>query len=185
MKLPKKEEVSQEAQDTWKTEIKEKLEDLNIKMDKQLLVKEEQLTRLHDELNYYKQDEAGKFEKQMLKEVIQVREKMKKAMAGDRWGQMDVQKLIEEYNAVFDDLTELLADHLCEEFQTEPGTPFDRKIHQPKTEPTDDPALDKTVKCSHVAGYRIKEKVLSPERVTVYQYVPKENKEETEKGETL
>jgi molecular chaperone GrpE (heat shock protein) len=47
---------------------------------------------------------------------------------------------------------------------------FDASIHQAKVETTNDPSLDKTVKESICEGYRKGEKILQPERVTVYQY---------------
>lgn len=154
----------------WMAENSDKLEFLRNMMANQICVKDELITRLHDELEYYKKDSASRFENQLLKAVIKVRQSMKKRMSSGTLEQKSAEELLEEYQYVFEDLTDLLEQQNCDEIVSRPGDAFDSAIHQAKVELTDDITLDKTVKESLSAGYMKNGKTLIPERVVVFQY---------------
>ena len=75
-----------------------------------------------------------------------------------------------EYQYIFEDITDLMEQQNVDPYRSEPGDDFDASIHQPKLEPTTDPASDKKVKESVSEGYKKDGKILIPEKVIVYQY---------------
>lgn len=150
--------------------IDEQCSQLDSLMVGRIQVRDEQIDRLHEELEYYKKDAAAKFENQLLKAVIKIRQGMKKKINGGFFEGKDATQILQEYVYAFEDLTDLLEQQICDEIETQPGEAFDPAIHQAKLETTDDIALDKTIKCAISSGYRKDGKVLIPERVIVYQY---------------
>lgn len=136
----------------------------------QIEVKDDMLSKLHKELEYYKQDVAERFVDQVMKSIIKVRKDMSKMMSSDKWLTMTGEDLQREYTYIFEDLTDLLEQQNIDAYFTEAGTDFDPSIHQPKLELTTDYSLDKKVKESLGDGYKKKGKVLQPEKVIVYQY---------------
>ena len=139
----------------------------------QVNLKDEQIDKLHSELQYYKDDQASKFINQVMKAVIKVRKDMRKRMASKDWEEMSAAELKREYGYVLEDLTDLLEQQNIDAYETAPGEPFHAARHQvQKLEPTSDAALDKTVKQSFSEGYIKNGKVLIVERVIVYQYKP-------------
>ena len=150
--------------------IDEKCEYLTSLMVQRIQKNDELINRLHDELEYYKKDSAAKFENQLLKAVIKIRKDIKTKINGNYFEGKNREQILQEFVYVFEDLTDLLEQQLCDEFETEQGELFNPAIHQAKIELTEDEILDKTVKCSLCAGYKKDGKVLIPERVIVYQY---------------
>ena len=150
--------------------IDEQCSQLDNLMVNRIQVRDELINRLHEELDYYKKDSASKFENQLLKAVIKIRQSMKKKINGGFFGGKGAEQILQEYVYAFEDLTDLLEQQICDEIETQPGESFDPAIHQAKLETTDDASLDKTVKCSISSGYKKNGKVLIPERVIVYQY---------------
>lgn len=136
----------------------------------QIEIKDDMISKLHKELEYYKQDAAERYVDQVMKSIIKVRKDMQKMMSSDRWSTITAEDLQSEYTYIFEDLTDLLEQQNIDAYYTEPGTDFDASIHQPKLEITTDSFLDKKVKESLGEGYTKKGKVLQPERVIVYQY---------------
>ena len=136
----------------------------------QIEVKDEMISKLHTELEYYRRGEADRFVDQLMKAVIKVRKDMKNITAAKHWDLMDADAVKQEYQYIFEDITDLLEQQNVDAYQTEEGAAFDAAIHQPKVEVTTDPALDKTVKQSLAEGYKKGDKVLIAERVIVYQY---------------
>ena len=136
----------------------------------QIEVKDAMISKLHKELEYYKQEAADRFADQLMKAVIKVRKDMVKLMASGKWDEMSREDIQREYTYIFEDLTDLLEQQNIDSYKTEPGELFDASIHQPKIEVTDNPELDKTIKESLSEGYKKRDKVLLPERVVVYQY---------------
>ena len=133
--------------------------------------KDEQIDKLHSELQYYKDDQASKFVNQVMKAVIKVRKDMMKRTASQSWEEMSVAEVKREYEYVLDDLTDLLEQQNVDPYETAAGEPFSAAKHQVrKIIPTDDEALDKTIKESISEGYTKGDKVLIVERVDVYQY---------------
>ena len=150
--------------------IDEQCSQLDALMVGRIQVRDDQINLLHEELEYYKKDAAAKFENQLLKAVIKIRQGMKKKINSDYFDGKDAEQILQEYVYAFEDLTDLLEQQICDEIETQPGEAFDPAIHQAKLEATDDASLDKTVKCSVNSGYKKDGKVLIPERVIVYQY---------------
>lgn len=150
--------------------IDEQCAQLDALLVNRIQVRDEQINRLHEELDYYKKDAATKFENQLLKAVIKIRHSMKKKINSGFFNEKDSSQILREYIYAFEDLTDLLEQQLCDEIETSPGEAFDPAIHQAKLEVTDDISLDKTIKSSISSGYTKDGKVLIPERVIVYQY---------------
>lgn len=136
----------------------------------QIEVKDQQIDKLHSELEYYKKDSAERFSDQLMKAVIKVRKDMLKLINKDNFEDMSGDEIRREYVYISEDLTDLLEQQNIDPYRTEPGENFDPALHQPKLEITDDVTLDKTIKESLSEGYKKKDKVLIPERVIVYQY---------------
>ena len=137
----------------------------------QIEVKDGLINRLHDELEYYKQDSADRFVEQLMKAVIKARNNMKKVLHSEKWQDMSLEDVKKKYEYAFDDLTDLLEVQNIDEFMAQEGDNFDGiKQQASKTEETDDPTLDKKVKKSLSAGFTKDGKVIITERVVVYQY---------------
>lgn len=140
----------------------------------QIEVKDDMIDKLHKELEYYKQDAAGRFVEQLMKSVIKVRKDMSRLTSSDNWESMTADDLRREYQYCLEDITDLLEQQNVDPYRSESGTDFDASIHQAKVESTDDVTLDKKVKESISEGYKKGDKVLIPERVIVYQFRSKE-----------
>ena len=136
----------------------------------QIEVKDEMISKLHKELDYYKQDAADKFVVQLMKAVIKVRKDMNKLMNSREWEEMSADDLRREYRYAMEDVTDLLEQQNVDSIASVPGDEFNPSIHQPKIEVTTDIYLDKKVKESISEGYKKGDKILIPERVIVYQY---------------
>lgn len=138
-------------------------------LQQQANAKDELIVHLHDELETYKKGESGRFENQLLKAIIRIHRSMKKAFTGANFAAMDADQLRQLYQYTFEDLTDMLQQQGCDEFTSRPGDMFDPSIHLPRTEETDDPTLDHTVKQSIKSGFRKGTKTLVPEQVIVYR----------------
>lgn len=139
----------------------------------QINLKDEQIDKLHSELQFYKDDHSSKFVNQVMKAVIKVRKDMLKRTASQSWEELSVAELKREYEYVLDDLTDLLEQQNIDPYETAAGESFSAAKHQVrKIIPTDDESLDKTIKESVSEGYTKGEKILIVERVDVYQYKP-------------
>lgn len=139
----------------------------------QINVKDEMIDKLHKELDYYKRDAAEKFTDQLMKAVIKIRKDMVKRILEKKWDTISVEALKQEYQYVFEDLTDLLEQQNVDPYESEPGDDFDPAIHQPKMESTSDKELDRKIKGSISEGYKKGSRVLIPERVVIYQYKEK------------
>jgi molecular chaperone GrpE (heat shock protein) len=136
----------------------------------QIQVKDEMISKLHKELDYYKQDSTDRFVDQLMKSVIKVRKDMNKRISSEAWDRMTLADLKREYQYVLEDITDLLEQQNVDAYESNPGDDFDASIHQAKLEATNDINLDKKIKGSISEGYKKRGKVLIPERVIVYQY---------------
>lgn len=136
----------------------------------QIEVKDAMISKLHKELDYYKQEAADKFVVQLMKAVIKVRKDMNKLISSREWDELSADDLRREYRYAMEDVTDLLEQQNVDAITSVWGDEFDPSIHQPKIEVTTDISLDKKVKESISEGYKKGEKVLIPERVIVYQY---------------
>lgn len=136
----------------------------------QIEVKDAQIDKLYAELEYYKKESADRFIEQVMKSIIKVRKDLQRRIESEQWETMSEEQLRREYVYLFEDMTDLLEQQNIDSYETASGASFDASIHQAKIEITDNPELDKTVKCSMSEGYRKGNKVIIPERVVVYQY---------------
>lgn len=141
----------------------------------QIQVKDAMINKLHDEMQYYKDDHAGRYVNQVMKSIIKIRKDMVKKITSDSFIDADADTVRKEYGYLLDDLTDLLEQQDIDPFSTDEGEPFDASKHQVfKLEPTDNPELDKCIKKSVNEGYTQKDKLLMAEKVIVYQYSKKE-----------
>lgn len=136
----------------------------------QIQVKDDMINKMHNELDYYKQDAADRFVDQLMKAVIKVRKDMNRVVSSENWTEMSADDLRREYKYCLEDITDLLEQQNVDPYSSATGDDFDAAIHQAKIEITDNPALDKKIKESISEGYKKGNKVLLPERVIVYQY---------------
>lgn len=140
-------------------------------IENQIRKKDELIDRLHQELEYYKKDQAARLVDQVMKELIGLRGRMQKKMNAPRWRQLSAQELLDEFTYLDEDIVDLLERQNIEPFTTPPGSRFEGGRHRAMTvEPTADQLLDHTVKASLSPGYAKGDKVLLPEHVVVYRY---------------
>ncbi|MCR5782454.1 MAG: nucleotide exchange factor GrpE [Clostridia bacterium] len=137
----------------------------------QLETKDAQIDRLHAELSYYKQDQAQRFEEQLLKAVIKILVSMKKTSRTDRWNDMTADEAKREYLYAADDIADMLTLQNVDEFESGEGDDFDASRHQAaKAVTTPDKSLDKKIKRSLAPGFERNGKVMIFERVEVFRF---------------
>lgn len=137
----------------------------------QIAIKDNQIDKLYNELQFYKDDYSSRFINQVMKAVIKVRKDMLKLVSSPKWDILSAEQLQREYEYTLDDLTDLLEQQNIDPYETAAGEQFDAAIHQVhKLIPTDDKALDRTIKECVSEGYIQNGKILIVERVNVYQY---------------
>ena len=146
--------------------IRDKIEPL---IENQIKVKDEMISKLYDELKFYKEGEAVRFENQLIKAIIKVRRNMLNYMKSNKWSNSDVDMLKDEYEGVLMDIDSLLELQNVDPYTSNPGDDFDKSIHEAKIEITDNIELDKKIKESIKEGYKKDGKVLVTERVLVYK----------------
>lgn len=141
----------------------------------QIQVKDAMIDKLHNEMQYYKDDHAGRYVNQVMKAIIKIRKDMIKKIATESWNEADANTVRKEFSYLLDDLTDLLQQQDIDPFSTDEGVSFDASKHQVfKLEPTDKAELDKCIKKSVNEGYVHKGKLFIPEKVIVYQYTKKD-----------
>lgn len=153
---------------------REQFELINSLIKNQIEVKDRQIDRLHEELESYRQENASKYVDQVMKGIIKVRKDMIRQLSSDKWDAITVEDIKKEYQYVFEDLSDILEQQNIEAFRTEAGEPFNATVHIPKTEATDNKALDRTVKESMSEGYKKGDRILIPERVAIYKFTKNE-----------
>lgn len=137
----------------------------------QIEVKDEMISKLHKELEYYKQDSADRYVTEVMKKIIKIRNDMNKLIKSKGYESLSVDDLKREYVYIFEDITDVLQQQNIDSYRTKPGELFDAVIHKAKIEETQDESKDKRIARSIEEGYRKGEKVLLPERVIVFKYV--------------
>ena len=136
----------------------------------QIEVKDDMISKLHKELEFYRQDSMERFTNQLIKAIVKIRKDMGKRLKSEEWKEMSPDELRREYMYTYEDLTDMLEQQNVDVYKTEPISNFDASIHQPKLEKTLEKTLDKKIKESISEGYKRGDKILIPERVIVYQY---------------
>ncbi len=138
---------------------------------------EKTLDRMHSELQRYKEDLYFKLIKPILVDVLEMRDsiiRMAEMYAAKPEGQQDIP--LKTFSNYAYDLQEILEKNGIEIFRSEPGgdyIPLRQRVV--KKCPTTDETLHGKVAQSITSGYLNGDKVLSPEKVSVYVYeAPKE-----------
>lgn len=150
--------------------MNEQMQIMKALIEKQIDVKDDTINRLHDELEFYKQDAQEKFANQLIKGIIKIRSDMKKKIDSEKWNEISLEALKNEYAYIFEDITDFLEQLNVDAFSTDEGAGFDRSRHQvAKTILTEDASLDKKVAASKSEGYVRGDKLLIAERVDIYQ----------------
>lgn len=137
----------------------------------QIEVKDAQLDKLHEELSYYKQEQADRILVGIMKELVTVRKGMRRLIKSESWDSLTADELRKEYQYVYEDMTDLLERQEIDEYVTGSGEDFNGQIHIVfQTELTEDETKDKKIKKSVMEGYSRRGRILVPEKVVVYQY---------------
>lgn len=133
---------------------------------------EKTLDRMHSELQRYKEDLYFKLIKPILVDVLEMRDsiiRMAEMYAAKPEGQQDIP--LKTFSNYAYDLQEILEKNGIEIFRSEPGgdyVPLRQRVV--KKLPTTDETLHGKVAQSITSGYLNGDKVLSPEKVSVYVY---------------
>ncbi len=136
----------------------------------QIVEKDQIIEKLHRELDETRKAAEGSVEDQLMKQVIKIRIGMKRCISDENWVQLSAEDVRKQYQYLYEDITDLLNLQGIDEFSSNEGEMFDAGIHNARLEKTDNLSLDKKVHQSISEGYRKNNKVLIPERVSVYQY---------------
>lgn len=158
-------------------QIGQQLETIYNLLNKHVINKDQLINKLHDELEVYKKDSSNKFEEQLLKSIIKIRQDMKKTLTGAKFATMNAEELRLAYQYIYEDLTDMLEQQGCDEFTSNHGDEFNANLHLPSVEPTDDLNLDKKIKSSIKSGFKKGTKIIIPEKVIVYKYTERKDEQ--------
>ena len=133
--------------------------------------KEDQVTRLHEELQAHRSDLAGRPVRQLLHGLIRLHDDLGKVVAALRRQppeELTPERFFQQLAGFEDDLELLLGQHGVARFEAS-GDSFDpRRQTTPRTVPTDDPAQVGQVAERLRPGFEQGETLLQKERVAVY-----------------
>lgn len=87
----------------------------------QIEVKDEMISKLHKELEYYKQDSADRYVTEVMKKIIKIRNDMNKLIRSKGYESLSVDDLKREYVYIFEDITDVLQQQNIDSYQTKPG----------------------------------------------------------------
>jgi molecular chaperone GrpE len=133
--------------------------------------KEDQITRLHEELQGYKSDLLDRLARQLLQGLIRLHDDLgKKALV---WQQKPIAELTpEKFRQQFDDLQDdlelLLGQHGVERFEVQTETFDPHRQTAVRTVPTEDASLAGRVAQRLRPGFQQANRLLQKERVVVY-----------------
>jgi molecular chaperone GrpE len=133
--------------------------------------KEEQIARLHEELQAYKSDLVSKPARQLVQGLIRMHDDLGKMAAALRQKpaeELTPERFFQQFADFQDDIELLLGQNDVEHFQA-PGDVFDpRRQTVIRTVPTDDPARVGQIAERLRPGFEQGEALLQKERVAVY-----------------
>ena len=150
--------------------------DTKIKYDKN---KESIIDKIHRELQTYREDLAFKLLRPLVLELTRITDQMRLLSAKYREENQtsEAAEFAKELEDFILDIQEAISSHGFDFFQVE-GSIFDRSQQKvQKTIDTHESELDKQIAKRIGVGLRYKEKVVRPELVTVYRYVPSKPEE--------
>src|SRR4029079_190655 len=132
---------------------------------------EEQIDRLHEELQTYRSDLVGKTARQLLQGLIRLHDdlgRMATALRQKPPAELTAERFFQHFADFQDDIELLLGQHAVELFQA-PGAAFDpRRQTALRTMPADDPAQVGQIAERLRPGFEQGEALLQKERVAVY-----------------
>lgn len=141
--------------------------------------KDSTIDALHRELQDYREDMAFKTLRPLVEKLTRLTDQMRSLASNYEKTEQPVEagKFSEELKDLLCDVEEAINDRGFEFFQTEDDV-FDRKQQKAqKTVNTDNKEQDKRI-CERIkVGLRYEEKVVRPELVSVYRYVPSEKEQ--------
>jgi molecular chaperone GrpE (heat shock protein) len=136
--------------------------------------REEQVDRLHGELQRYRSDLAGQPARQVLLGLIRLHDDLGRTAAAVQRkdpAELTPETVLRLFADVRDDLELLLGQHGVEPF-TGPGDTFDpRRQNVVRTVPSDDPACNGRIAERVRPGFEQGEALLQKERVAVYIHI--------------
>ena len=150
--------------------------DTKIKYDKN---KESIIDKIHRELETYREDLAFKLLSSLVLELTRLTDQMRLLSAKYREENQtsEAAEFAKELEDFILDIQAAISSHGFDFFQVE-GSIFDRSQQKvEKTIDTDESELDKHIAKRIGVGLRYQEKVVRPELVTVYRYVPSKPEE--------
>ena len=150
--------------------------DTKIKYDKN---KESIIDKIHRELETYREDLAFKLLSSLVLELTRLTDQMRllSAKYTKESQTSEAAEFAEELDNFILDIQAAISSHDFEFIQVE-GSIFDRSQQKvQKTIETHESELDKQIAKRIGVGLRYKEKVVKPELVTVYHYVPSKPEE--------
>lgn len=133
--------------------------------------KEEQITRLHEELQEYRNDLISRTARQILQGLIRLHDSLGKVSASLRQRpaeELTPERFFQQFEGFQDDVELLLGQHEVEKFEV-PGEDFDpRRQTAVRPVPTDDPTQVGRIAERVRSGFQLGETLLQKERVAVY-----------------
>ncbi|GHT20698.1 nucleotide exchange factor GrpE [Planctomycetales bacterium] len=152
--------------------LRQLAQDFEVKL-KYDATKQEQVDKLYNENQQYKEGSLEKFRKSLILAVIEKIDETEKMIAffdGKEFSEENYRKLFSSYKSVAEEFSDVLLERFdVAKYTCEPETPFDpRRQRSLKMVPTDDPAKHKFVKQTLRPGYETDGIVLRPEMVEVY-----------------
>ena len=138
----------------------------------------EMIKELHGKLEKMIQNESGRFMEEVAKGLIKIRKSMKQNLDFGKLGEMSVEELAEEFQYLYEDITDFLEMRDIIPYRTKPGETVNYSIHRATPQPTSNENLDGTIAESIEEGFMFKGKPIIFEKVVVYQY--KEEKTDAE-----
>lgn len=151
--------------------------------------KDEQLTRLHDELQDYKRDRFERAKRPLVLGIIRMHDDLGKVIVGlddVPPAECDPRQALDQLKGFAEDLELFLGQHGVEPFHAT-GDAFDPRLQTAlRTEPADDPERVGHVVARLRPGFQQGETILQKERVTVLAATerPRNESESLEGGET-
>jgi molecular chaperone GrpE len=133
--------------------------------------KEEQITRLHEELQDYRNDLISRTARQILQGLIRFHDSLGKVSVSLRQRpveELTPERFFHQLEGFQDDVELLLGQHEVEKFEV-PGSDFDpRRQTAVRSVPTDDSTQVGRIAERVRSGFRLGETLLQKERVAVY-----------------
>lgn len=174
----------QESVDLQK-QFSEQINDLTKLFQNRILHSEHEekiIDQMHQEIQKYRDDLYAQLLQPVLKDIIEVRDSIMRISATYQ-SKPDGEQSIPHhtFSGYAYDLQDILERNAVELYQSMPGESFIPLRHRViKKVPTSDESLHGKIAETLSCGYRYGERVLSPEKISVYMYEPNNNDKDNE-----